>query len=747
MYRSPSSNRTCRFPASGSPTRVAAEPTQEVDGAPLEVAEAIAVQTRRETLATPKRMTTPLAPIPQEAAEADMQVVVERAESPTWVPVTEVRRPAAQQRVDRRDGVGQRRLHPRRGQPAQFFSHARLRPLRRDDVEIASTPAEAVVVVPKHEAQEIEARPRYAQAYHPRLGSVHGQPKVPFERPFNPRDDAWPHPPREHDEVVGVPHQSRLRKLRGTVLVVKRTVEIVEVDIGQQRRDHAALRRPLPRMRRASPTLVVFVHDGTPQPQTNQMQHRTVRNPPLELLHQSRVVDGVEVARQVRVVHLPPTRLERRLHLVERLMRVPSRTESVRTRLEVRLEDQFDHQEHRHLRDAVPHRRNAQRAEPAIRLRNVDAAHGLRTIRARSQRLGEVVEKRAHPARPSFDVVQRHAITPRRTLILPDPLPRRLEHVATIDPVEQRVEPKPWFLLRLASQFPSQQGDTLRQVGFRHEALGFPVRDGASVAQAAAPFVDENMREVRPLRSTAITPLPRYYEPVRLPAAVDVPLWIPARRWSCGHDHHAGSPRTLDDSVDARPPQSSRTARWVRLLVASPSMAGFSTSARLAAVIGFNETESGSRTLDSRLRSPTAPAVDARVHARTRTRSVSRDWLPVHAGPLLHAERAIHMADSFQSARVARVGLARPEKRSGFDARRVAASCGRNRARTRIAKDRTATRVRARFGPRGWPASQANTSNPPRHFRSFSVSPCDPVASVAPVNFGGASGAGSLSAI
>src|SRR6058998_2506576 len=218
MSRSPSSNRTCRFPASGSPTRVAAGPTQEVDGAPLEVAEAIAVQTRRETLATTKWSTTPLAPIPQKATEADMQVVVERAKGATRIAVAEIRRPPAQQRVDRRNRIGQRRLHPRRGQSAQFLSHARLRALRRDDVEIPSAPAETVAVVPKGEAQKIQASPRCAQAHHSRLGSVHGQPEVLFEHSFEPRDDAWSHPPREHDKVVGVPDQSRVRKLGGTIL-------------------------------------------------------------------------------------------------------------------------------------------------------------------------------------------------------------------------------------------------------------------------------------------------------------------------------------------------------------------------------------------------------------------------------------------------------------------------------------------------------------------------------------------------
>jgi len=91
----------------------------------------------------------------------------------------------------------------------------------------------------------------------------------------------------------------------------------------------------------------------------------------------------------------------------------------------------------------------------------------------------------------------------------------------------------------------------------------------------------------------------------------------------------------------------------------------------------FNETESGSRPLGSRLRSSDRSAIGAQMHARTRTRSVSRGWLPAHVGPLLHAERAIHMADSFQSARVARVGLAQPEKRSSGDKTRRA-TAGRN---------------------------------------------------------------------
>jgi hypothetical protein len=66
----------------------------------------------------------------------------------------------------------------------------------------------------------------------------------------------------------------------------------------------------------------------------------------------------------------------------------------------------------------------------------------------------------------------------------------------------------------------------------------------------------------------------------RPPAGYGFPIGVALRRL-------AGSPRTPCCSVDARPPHSPRAARCVRLLVASASVAGFSTFGRLAAAIGF----------------------------------------------------------------------------------------------------------------------------------------------------------------
>jgi hypothetical protein len=93
------------------------------------------------------------------------------------------------------------------------------------------------------------------------------------------------------------------------------------------------------------------------------------------------------------------------------------------------------------------------------------------------------------------------------------------------------------------------------------------------------------MREVRPLRSTGIAPLPRYYEPVRLPAEAAAWLWIPTRRCVLGTS--PGLPESCHLSVDARPPQSPRAARCVHMLVASAPVAGFGTFGRVTTANGF----------------------------------------------------------------------------------------------------------------------------------------------------------------
>ena len=59
------------------------------------------------------------------------------------------------------------------------------------------------------------------------------------------------------------------------------------------------------------------------------------------------------------------------------------------------------------------------------------------------------------------------------------------------------------------------------------------IRSG-TVVQAALPSSYLSAYLMGSLRSTGVTPLPRYYEPRRLPNEADVRLWFPAHRWTRG---------------------------------------------------------------------------------------------------------------------------------------------------------------------------------------------------------------------
>jgi hypothetical protein len=164
------------------------------------------------------------------------------------------------------------------------------------------------------------------------------------------------------------------------------------------------------------------------------------------------------------------------------------------------------------------------------------------------------------------------------------------------------------------------------------------------------------MREVRPLRSTGITPLPRYYEPVRLPAEAVGQLWIPIRR--C-----AGFRALRRVSQDPRPVCRHAPSPITPSSPVRASARCFRTGGRLQHLrkrgrcYWFHEAESGSLVLGSRLRSSRQSFVVRPAGIAQPDRSVSRRQLPFDAGPELHVERAIHMADTSQSARRIRVTL------------------------------------------------------------------------------------------
>ena len=196
-----------------------------------------------------------------------------------------------------------------------------------------------------------------------------------------------------------------------------------------------------------------------------------------------------------------------------------------------------------------------------------------------------------------------------------------------------------------------------------------------------------------------------------------VRLWIPARR--CSPEHLAGSPRTLDDSIGARPPQPPRTTRQVLLLVASPAMTGFTTSGRLAVVDRRNEVESGSLALGSR-RCCDGQSARSLVGSRRQTGPLRALGCPPAPDRSYMCERAIHMADSFQSARVARVTLAHQSKQR-TRRRSHAEIAGEQRQLVgRYSLSGRSTSARMRADPRGVETTNTNRTRIPRGLCSWS---------------------------
>jgi hypothetical protein len=164
-----------------------------------------------------------------------------------------------------------------------------------------------------------------------------------------------------------------------------------------------------------------------------------------------------------------------------------------------------------------------------------------------------------------------------------------------------------------------------------------------------------------------------HYEPVRLPAAAAPRLWIPVARCQ-----HPSAPRRVSQDpllLCRRAPSPLTPGSPMRVFARCFRIGGRLQHLRkIGRCHWFNEAESGSASLGSRLR-PRRLRRLARQRALP-NRSVSRHQLPSDAGPELHVERAIHMADTSQSARPTGITLAQPKSTKTHEAL-VAPRCAR----------------------------------------------------------------------
>ena len=186
-------------------------------------------------------------------------------------------------------------------------------------------------------------------------------------------------------------------------------------------------------------------------------------------------------------------------------------------------------------------------------------------------------------------------------------------------------------------------------------------RYGAFNTHADLLSFHENMTEVRLLGSTGITPLPRYYEPLRIPTVndervIDSPPTLSLRRNPFALGITSDLPGSSADlSTRALPNHPEQSHRFFRSFIAggwqaSPILEGWPL------LFKCNEAETGSLTLGSRLRRQGVQPL--RPSYLQRTGLTPPVWLPSRDRPRLHIERAIYMSDTFQSDRSTRLGLA-----------------------------------------------------------------------------------------
>src|SRR5271165_2246321 len=220
--------------------------------------------------------------------------------------------------------------------------------------------------------------------------------------------------PAQDDEVVRIPHHA-------APAFGHRRIQRVEVEVGQQRADHRALRRALCRR----PPLQPFQDVGL-QPAADQIENPAIADLLLDPRHQPIMRDRIEIGGQVRVYDVGVAILDQPIDFPQRVMASASRSEAVAPIAEPRFENRFDHEPDSLLDDAILDRRNAQRPRSSIALGNVDPFDGLRAVGSLPQRRRQLGQIIFGLRREPLDALPIHA---RRAFVGPDLRPGRRQRL------------------------------------------------------------------------------------------------------------------------------------------------------------------------------------------------------------------------------------------------------------------------------------------------------------------------------
>ena len=186
---------------------------------------------------------------------------------------------------------------------------------------------------------------------------------------------------REDHKVIGVAHHA-------VSCFLHLHVERVQVDVGEQRRNRAALRRSDLRgfafraVREAYPCL----EDPSYQP-----QYASIRDLFIDGREKYLVVHVVEEALDVRVDDPRIACVHRCIHHVSGRLAAESRSEPMASRTELLLEDGLQHLEQRLLHDPISYGWDTQRSLTSAALWDEDALHRLGAVSLGLQVLGQLL--------------------------------------------------------------------------------------------------------------------------------------------------------------------------------------------------------------------------------------------------------------------------------------------------------------------------------------------------------------------
>jgi hypothetical protein len=191
--------------------------------------------------------------------------------------------------------------------------------------------------------------------------------------------------------------------------------------------------------------LAVGRHDPGFEERLDQHADFLVLDPPAEPVHEGVMPDFVETGPDVGlqdpvIVTGPGSQV---VDLGDCVVRAAVRAEPVRARLEVRLEDGFEHQLEGGLDHPVGHGGDPETAQLAALLRDHHLPHRVRAELARLQRRLDVLQEHAHASRPVLNVSHRGPVDPRRPrpLVLLDAKPGFGQELQVTDEVEQVTKP------------------------------------------------------------------------------------------------------------------------------------------------------------------------------------------------------------------------------------------------------------------------------------------------------------------